>query len=60
MQLRAEVRDLLVENGILNADFTPNATTAARMGWELRDPETQLAPEPGRELRLPDSRGSFD
>jgi hypothetical protein len=54
MQLPRGVRDLLVENGILNADFTPNETTAARMGWELRDPATKLAPKPGRELRLPE------
>ncbi len=32
-------RRLLVENGILNADFTPNGGTAAANGWTLRDPE---------------------
>ncbi len=31
-------RQILVENGILNADFTPNEETAAKMGWPLRDP----------------------
>ncbi|HKE01391.1 MAG TPA: hypothetical protein VKE69_10310 [Planctomycetota bacterium] len=33
------LRRILVENGILNADFTPNEETAARLGWDLRDPE---------------------
>lgn len=33
------LRDLLVKNGILNADYTPNETTAAELGWTLRDPE---------------------
>ena len=30
-----EVRQLLVDNGTLNPDFTPNEATAARLGWEL-------------------------
>jgi len=29
------LRDILVQNGILNADYTPNEATAARLGWEL-------------------------
>jgi len=33
------LRDILVQNGILNADYTPNEATAARLGWELRDPD---------------------
>ncbi len=33
-------RRILVENGILNPDFTPNEETAARMGWTLREPES--------------------
>ena len=28
---------LLIENGTLNADLTPNVQTAASLGWELRD-----------------------
>ncbi len=32
------LRRILVENGILNADFTPNEATAARLGWTLADP----------------------
>lgn len=32
------VRRMLVENGTLNDDFTPNEGTAARMGWTLADP----------------------
>jgi hypothetical protein len=31
------LRDVLVANGILNADYTPNEATAARLGWELKD-----------------------
>ncbi|MCZ6817850.1 MAG: hypothetical protein O7F76_14280, partial [Planctomycetota bacterium] len=31
-------RRILVENGILNPDFTPNEETAALMGWTLKDP----------------------
>lgn len=33
------LRRILVENGILNADFTPNEQTAARLGWKLKKPE---------------------
>lgn len=29
------IRDMLVENGILNPDYTPNELTASRMGWSL-------------------------
>lgn len=38
-QYREAHRQILVENGILNPDFTPNEATAAMMGWTLRDPE---------------------
>ena len=38
-QYREGHRQILVENGILNPDFTPNEATAAMMGWTLRDPE---------------------
>ena len=38
-QYRPAHRQILVENGILNPDFTPNEATAAMMGWTLRDPE---------------------
>jgi hypothetical protein len=37
-QYPAELRSILVQNGILNPDFTPNEDTAARLGWILRDP----------------------
>lgn len=30
------IRRLLVENGTLNADLTPNVETAARLGWPLK------------------------
>lgn len=33
------LRDLLVKNGTLNADYTPNEATAARLGWKLVDAE---------------------
>ncbi|HEX5051938.1 MAG TPA: hypothetical protein VFZ65_09215 [Planctomycetota bacterium] len=36
-QYARSYRDLLVENGILNADYTPNLQTAARLGWPLRE-----------------------
>ncbi len=32
-----ELRDILVQNGTLNPDYTPNEETAARLGWTLRD-----------------------
>ena len=49
--LADDVRAMLVQNGILNPDFTPNEETAARMGWKLR------APEPGEaELLNPQQR----
>jgi hypothetical protein len=35
------LRRILVENGTLNPDLTPNEKTAARMGWELRDFEEE-------------------
>jgi hypothetical protein len=41
------VRQMLVDNGILNPDFTPNEVTAARMGWPLADappPDDRRAP----------------
>jgi hypothetical protein len=31
------LRDILVKNGVLNADYTPNEATAARLGWKLLD-----------------------
>jgi hypothetical protein len=38
-QYSKELRDVLVKNGTLNADYTPNEATAARLGWKLKDPE---------------------
>jgi len=40
-QFPDEFRQLLVDNGILNADFTPNEAVAERMGWALRDPSPE-------------------
>lgn len=38
-ELPDDLRRILVANGILNADFTPNEATAAQMGWTLLSPE---------------------
>jgi hypothetical protein len=35
---RPAYRQLLVDNGLLNEDFTPNLETAARLGWKEADP----------------------
>ena len=40
-QYREGHRRILVENGILNPDFTPNEQKAAEMGWTLRDPTSE-------------------
>jgi hypothetical protein len=42
-QYRPEMRQILVENGILNPDFTPNETTAAELGWTLIDEDETSA-----------------
>jgi len=31
------LRDVLVKNGVLNADYTPNEATASRLGWDLKE-----------------------
>jgi hypothetical protein len=36
-QYPKELRDILVANGILQADYTPNEATAAWLGWNLID-----------------------
>ncbi len=38
------LRRVLVENGILNSDFTPNKETAAALGWTLREPKLHEKP----------------
>lgn len=40
-QYREGHRRVLVENGILNPDFTPNEQKAVEMGWTLRDPTSE-------------------
>ncbi len=37
-QYPKELRDILVHNGVLNPDYTPNEATAAKLGWKLKDP----------------------
>lgn len=44
-QFPRELRNLLIESGILNPDFTPNEETAARLGWQLQEPDTVPAAE---------------
>jgi len=39
------LRDILVKNGVLNSDYTPNEATAARLGWKLEDPDDVPAKE---------------
>jgi len=39
LQYPKALRDILVANGILNADYTPNEATAQRLGWQLSDPD---------------------
>ena len=34
-QYPRDLRDILVQNGTLNADYTPNEATAVRLGWKL-------------------------
>ena len=38
-QYPEDLRDILVQNGTLNADYTPNEAPAARLGWELENPD---------------------
>ncbi|MEM6671827.1 MAG: VCBS repeat-containing protein [Planctomycetota bacterium] len=47
--LPAEIRQMLVDNGTLNPDFTPNEQTALRLGWKLDPAGTAAA---ARERRL--------
>jgi hypothetical protein len=44
-QFRPAYRQLLVQNGILNEDFTPNLETAQRLGWLVdRSEDVVVAP----------------
>ncbi len=55
-ELPPAVRQLLVLNGTLNADFTPNENTAARLGWTLVDhvKATSLPPALVGDASLPE------
>ena len=44
---RPAYRQLLVDNGILNADFTPNMETATRLGWAPQ-PSDEVSPSEAR------------
>ena len=44
-QFNSDYRRILVENGTLNADFTPNMETAARLGWIPSKPEPDASTE---------------
>lgn len=48
------LRDILVRNGILNPDYTPNEATAARLGWRLLDADE--LPQAGVAQPLKDAR----
>ena len=39
------LRRILVENGTLNSDFTPNVTRAAQLGWPLSERVVDSVPE---------------
>ncbi len=54
-ELPPAVRQLLVDNGTLNPDFTPNEHTAARMGWTLvdRPVASPKLPAPVGDVSLP-------
>jgi hypothetical protein len=54
-QYPAELRRILVENGTLTADGTPDEGTAARQGWELRDAAATATHHPTPPV--PDSKG---
>jgi hypothetical protein len=43
-QYPKELRDILVNNGVLNPDYTPNEATAARLGWKLKE-QSDVPPE---------------
>lgn len=49
-QYPAALRQILVANGILNPDFTPNEATAARLGWKLLDKDHPDAEYPGKPM----------
>jgi len=42
--LRPAVRALLVGNGLLNPDFTPNEARILQLGWKLQEPGTLRLP----------------
>lgn len=44
-QLPDAARKIMVENGTLNADFTPNEQTADRLGWKLKNLDTKRIKE---------------
>jgi len=41
-------QQILIQNGTLNPDLTPNEATARRLGWELTDREDEARPRPVR------------
>ena len=44
-QYPKELRDILVRNGILNPDYTPNEATAQKLGWKLKEKDEVLVEE---------------
>ena len=51
-ELRPEVRAMLVQNGTLNPDFTPNEANALRLGWALEDGSERSAAATARPGRV--------
>jgi hypothetical protein len=50
--LAPEVRQILVDNGTLNPDFTPNLATASGLGWKLAPAGTEAARKAARKQRM--------
>ena len=46
------MRQILVDNGTLNPDFTPNLATASGLGWKLAPAGTEAARKAARKQRM--------
>jgi len=54
-QFPRELRDIMVQNGTLNSDYTPNLETAFRLGWTLREPTVEEIADAA--IRAEEARG---
>ena len=50
--LHPAARERLVQNGVLNPDYTPNRATADRLGWQLVERSAPPARPPVQTLPL--------